>query len=241
MKVHATLGVAAVLTTAAFWAAGNGSAVAQNSANGSRPPAAGGEAAASPAALSSSQPEPPGARQPSARPGLQPETVQRFGGGGDGVPGPGRMPLPPGFIKRHGGGIEVTGGGIEVYSGRSPFGGTGPEEAASEELQRLRSLDRDLEGETNDIYQTYIVGDGTAKAALQERLADVLRRQFDSRQRIRDLELTELEEQVERLRELHGRRENAKDEIVRARLDQLVRSADGLGWDTDAVARPQER
>lgn len=76
------------------------------------------------------------------------------------------------------------------------------------------------------------------KATARQRLQELPTRQFEARQRSRDLEIGRLEAEVRRLRDLHERREAAKDEIVRARLDQLIRSAEGLGWDGGGVVSP---
>jgi hypothetical protein len=55
-------------------------------------------------------------------------------------------------------------------------------------------------------------------------------KQFDRRQDARARELKQLEDQVDKLRRLHERRTEARTEIVRDRVNQLLRQADGLGW-----------
>ena len=68
------------------------------------------------------------------------------------------------------------------------------------------------------------------KTDLQKKLTEALGKQFDIRQEAREKELKELEERVKRLRETLEKREKAKESIVKNRLEQLLREADGLGW-----------
>jgi hypothetical protein len=75
---------------------------------------------------------------------------------------------------------------------------------------------------------------------IREELSKVIAKHFEVRQQIRARELEELEAQVSRLRELHNRREQEKEQIVRDRLQQLLRDAEGLGWGADdATDRPE--
>jgi hypothetical protein len=61
-------------------------------------------------------------------------------------------------------------------------------------------------------------------------MAKLLEQQFDARQKACEAELVPLEAQVKRLRELLQKRQQARQEIVKSRLDQLLREAEGLGW-----------
>ncbi len=58
----------------------------------------------------------------------------------------------------------------------------------------------------------------------------ILIRQFDLRQKSREEELRSLEERVRKIRETFEKRQRARAEIVRHRLDEILRDADGLGW-----------
>jgi hypothetical protein len=63
-----------------------------------------------------------------------------------------------------------------------------------------------------------------------EMITKLTTQQFDTHQKQREEELKALEEKVQKLRELHGRREKEKQEIVADRVRGLLRNADGLGW-----------
>lgn len=104
-------------------------------------------------------------------------------------------------------------------------------EAESEERHQLREANLQLDGDVNKMVAEYAAAAEDAKGEVKTRLQESLRKQFEARQKERDLEIAELEAQVKRLRELHQKREAAKAEIIESRLSQLVRSAEGLGWD----------
>lgn len=105
-------------------------------------------------------------------------------------------------------------------------------EVEPDEMQELRAEDRKLEGEVEARLREYSrAEDRDAKDDARSKLSDALGRQFEVRQKMRDLEIARLEEQIKQLRELFQKREDAKGTIVEARLDQLVRAAEGLGWD----------
>ncbi len=69
-----------------------------------------------------------------------------------------------------------------------------------------------------------------------EELTQVVGQQFDLRQKSREAELNQLEEKLRKLRGIHARREQERDTIIRARVQQLLREQDGLGWGEDAGA-----
>jgi len=78
---------------------------------------------------------------------------------------------------------------------------------------------------------------GTEDSAQREKLRGDLQKivseQFDLRQQVRQKELEQLEAQVRRLRAIHGRRQEEKEAIVKDRVQQLLRDAEGLGWGAD--------
>lgn len=101
----------------------------------------------------------------------------------------------------------------------------------SSEANPLRQADQRFGQSTRDLIAKYQeTTDPDQRETVREELNDVLTKHFDVRQQIRARELEELEAQVRRLRELHDRREEEKDQIVRDRLQQLLRDAEGLGW-----------
>jgi hypothetical protein len=76
------------------------------------------------------------------------------------------------------------------------------------------------------------------REATVKELDKILADQFDARQKERETELKQLEEQLKELRSIHDKRKEQKDTIVRERLRQLIREADGLGWNNQSTQRP---
>lgn len=76
------------------------------------------------------------------------------------------------------------------------------------------------------------------RAKLAEGLDKIIAEQFDLRQKERAAELKELEDQLAQLKKLHEKRTSQKETIVRERSRQLLRDAEGLGWNYDTPSRP---
>ena len=66
--------------------------------------------------------------------------------------------------------------------------------------------------------------------ATEKQIAKALDRIFDIRQERRMEELENLEQRVQKLRGTLETREKLKSDILKNRLDYLIREADGLGW-----------
>ncbi len=100
--------------------------------------------------------------------------------------------------------------------------------------------DEDREAHLRELLSNYRrTDDEKGRSRVVEELTKVVSNQFDARQRTRESELKEVEEHLQKLRELHQRRAKEKDQIVRDRVRQLLRDADGLGWgDDDRERRP---
>jgi hypothetical protein len=69
------------------------------------------------------------------------------------------------------------------------------------------------------------------KARVKESLKKLVVEEFDERQQARETQLKEMETELARLRKLHDERARARDNIVDARVLDLLRTASGLGWD----------
>ncbi len=80
--------------------------------------------------------------------------------------------------------------------------------------------------------------DSTERERLTNEIGKTVASQFDVRQRLREKELQQLADQLERLRNIHRQRAEQKDRIVKDHVEQLLRDADGLGWG-DAPHRPR--
>jgi hypothetical protein len=61
-------------------------------------------------------------------------------------------------------------------------------------------------------------------------LRELLEKQFDLRQQRHEKEITALETQVKKLKDLVRKRTDNRREIVSKRLDQVLNDAEGLGW-----------
>jgi hypothetical protein len=72
----------------------------------------------------------------------------------------------------------------------------------------------------------------SSKKEIASKISALVAKQFDSRQEAKQQELIKLEEQLAKLKELHGKRAKQKDRIVGDRVQQILLEADGLGWGT---------
>ncbi|MGO9110830.1 MAG: hypothetical protein ACLP9L_16540 [Thermoguttaceae bacterium] len=73
---------------------------------------------------------------------------------------------------------------------------------------------------------------------VQQSLHAALKEQFQARLDAHEKEVEKLETEVKRLREQLELRRTKQDEIVKFRLEQLLRDAQGLGWGTEPVTMP---
>jgi hypothetical protein len=82
--------------------------------------------------------------------------------------------------------------------------------------------------------------DSQQREQMRAELQKIVSEQFELRQQLRQKELEQLEAQVRRLRNIHSRRQEEKEAIVRDRVQQLIRDAEGLGWGGDHHATRYE-
>ena len=93
------------------------------------------------------------------------------------------------------------------------------------------SEDEHLETWVNQAIADYAkTEDQDARKQQREQIAKALDRIFDIRQERRMEELETLEQRVQKLRGTLETREKLKSDILKNRLDYLIREADGLGW-----------
>lgn len=103
--------------------------------------------------------------------------------------------------------------------------------APDEETLKLVDLDRKLSGKVAEIVAKFKgISEGEDRDEAQSELADAVAEQFTVRQQMREKQLQQLEEQIERLRGLQDQRSEQKDRIIDDRVQQLIREATGLGW-----------
>ena len=72
--------------------------------------------------------------------------------------------------------------------------------------------------------------DDAERQKIKAQLAELLGRQFELQQQVREDEVAQLEARVKKLRGLIEKRKEARQSIVGNRLEQLLRDAEGLGW-----------
>jgi hypothetical protein len=102
---------------------------------------------------------------------------------------------------------------------------------ADKEMQALLSEEGKSEREAATLVRDYARTENDAeRAKIKTKLTELLSKEFDTQQKRRDLELTRLEAQVKKLRDIMRKRSDARQSIVQSRLDQLIREAEGLGW-----------
>jgi hypothetical protein len=83
--------------------------------------------------------------------------------------------------------------------------------------------------------------DDKQRAELKDKLSQALDRQFDTQQKLRELEVSRIEARVQKLRELIRKRTDSRRKIIDNRYEQLLNDADGLGWTSAGAAGPQYR
>ena len=74
------------------------------------------------------------------------------------------------------------------------------------------------------------IDDDAERQKAKTELAEMLGKQFEVQQQIREEEVGQLEARVKKLRALIDKRKDARQSIIEKRLDQLLREAEGLGW-----------
>lgn len=118
------------------------------------------------------------------------------------------------------------------YPGAGGFSFSSPVFTDSPEGQQLLAEDSQLEQEVANAVAQYSDSQASeeTRAALRNRLGDLLDAQFNARQKRRELEIQQIEERVKSLREALDKRADAKDKIIERRLNDLLTDAEGLGW-----------
>ncbi len=116
-------------------------------------------------------------------------------------------------------------------------GGTDVEQFPTEQLRT--DVDRWIQSRTQELARqlsTHFAEKGPGEEIIdtQKKLSKVILAHFDVRQEIRKREIKELETRVKKLREHLDKRAESRDLIAGTRLQQLITTAEGLGWDDKA-------
>ncbi|HEV3024494.1 MAG TPA: hypothetical protein VGX76_18590 [Pirellulales bacterium] len=118
-----------------------------------------------------------------------------------------------------------------LFVGQQPGGGH------DEALTELAQLDAKLAQEAQQLIEQYAgATDDDGRAKLKDHLAQTIERQFEAQQKLRELEVSRIEARVKKLRDLIDKRNMAKRTIIDKRLDQLIRDAEGLGWNSPGTS-----
>lgn len=105
----------------------------------------------------------------------------------------------------------------------------------SDETTRLSALDAQLGQQAESLVkQLAEATEENDRAKLKQSLQETLAQQFDTQQKVRELEVASVEARVKKLRDVITKRNDARRSIIDRRLDQLVREAEGLGWNSPA-------
>lgn len=120
------------------------------------------------------------------------------------------------------------GGGHPPVAGYGRMGGP---RGHDPEVAKLHQQDQQLAQQVRSVLRDYMVKeDAEGRAKVRDKLQELLGKQFDAQHQRREMELRRIEERVKRLRATMQKRNDARKEIIASRLDQLVREAEGLGW-----------
>jgi hypothetical protein len=98
-------------------------------------------------------------------------------------------------------------------------------------MAELQNQEAQADHEVNTLLAAYNRTDKEGeRAAIKKKLTANLEKLFDAQQKRREMEVTRIEEQLKKLREVIEKRAKGKDKIIDRRLEQLLQDAEGLGW-----------
>jgi hypothetical protein len=122
----------------------------------------------------------------------------------------------------------VPAGGLAPVS---PFGQWVGGKPQDPEMAKIHEAEASAHREVQSLMREYkATEDADKRDKIKTKLSAALAKQFDAQQKRRDLELTRVETQLKKLRELMKKRGEERKTIIERRVDQLVRDAEGLGW-----------
>ena len=88
-----------------------------------------------------------------------------------------------------------------------------------------------LQDQSTQLVQQYVKAEKEEdKKEIRKKLADALGKQFDAHMEQQQKELAALEKQINELKNIMKKRQEAKTTIIDRRIDQLTQDAEGLGW-----------
>ena len=97
------------------------------------------------------------------------------------------------------------------------------------EMEKLLREDYDLERQTYDAAKRVKRGQSTdEKDKSRKELAEIVGKHFEVRQRRRDLQVKRMEDEIKKLRDVMTKRGEAKEQIIKKRLSELLGDGDDL-------------
>jgi hypothetical protein len=109
-------------------------------------------------------------------------------------------------------------------------------------MYQLLEKDVRFEMATEELVKRYNKASGEAKkASAEENIAEIIKKHFQVRQDLRQLEVEQLEKKLEKIREQIARRAELADAIIQRRVDQLTGRTSDLDWDVNGAAKASGR
>jgi hypothetical protein len=126
--------------------------------------------------------------------------------------------------------IREGGVGAPYRYNRYTYAMAGPQKP-DPEMEQLLKKDAEMEGQAQVLVkQWHEEKDETAKADLRSQVEKLTKEHFDLRQKRRELEVSRLEAQLERVRASIKKRSEVKDLIIQRRLARLLGEEDDLAF-----------
>ena len=138
--------------------------------------------------------------------------------------GPGRMPGPPGAMDRRGPRRPLHPPGPP----RWPYDNWDVLQKGDPQMYKLLRDDYELERQTRELALQFRRASAERRAEIKEQLDELVNKHFEVRQQRRRLELKRLEEELKRLRDAIESRDEARDELVRQRVAEVLGEEAGI-------------
>jgi hypothetical protein len=113
-----------------------------------------------------------------------------------------------------------------IYGNNFAFFGA----AGDPELQKTSAAEAILGSRVSELIQRLARASSQESQEITKQLPELLAKQFDLRQKRHQMEIAALETKVKKLKDLVNKRQESRDDIIRRRLEQLVRESQGLDW-----------
>ena len=93
-----------------------------------------------------------------------------------------------------------------------------------------RAEELELARQCDSLIKQLAKADGQEKDKIKTKITETIDKQFDMRQKRHESEISALETQLKKLKEMVQKRQENRKEIVGKRYEQLIRESEGLGW-----------